>query len=409
MVKNQIEFNNKYPKEKEEKQIKVREKSGFQGQLVIEDYLSLEKLYLRSVKSTDKIILKNLPKLQECTIWDCEAKDLIIENCPQVKKLDVENNSLTNLEFLKDLNNLKELKIDDNTKLVEILKPLQGDWEIYRKIKFVQGNNKDSQDIIKNLSSKLELSQQKYDELKKFLKGVMVSLSQDAKQELVNKLDRETKRKGSISSSGRTKELISNTRAVVESAKEIKKELENELVESKIKIQKLEEELKKLQNEDPRYQQLKESVEQKKKELIELKCTVIINNKLEEDDLEDVLEAKKIGNSKKLEKAKSTLKRLTQQKINEQEIDDLCQLQEEIIKLEIELGVKNEELFNRVQVNYNNIVNITNSTISAQDSNLVLGNNTFGDNANFEIEKQEAKVVEEKSAPKFTNFFKNKK
>jgi len=65
MVNNQIEFDNKFSKE--EKEIKLK-REDFQGKLVIEDYLNLEKLYLRDIKSIDKITLKNLPQLQECTI-----------------------------------------------------------------------------------------------------------------------------------------------------------------------------------------------------------------------------------------------------------------------------------------------------------------------------------------------------
>jgi hypothetical protein len=68
MVKNQNEFNEKHSRENEEKQIKIREENNFKGQLVIENYPDLEKLYLRRVKNIDKLILKNLKNLGECTI-----------------------------------------------------------------------------------------------------------------------------------------------------------------------------------------------------------------------------------------------------------------------------------------------------------------------------------------------------
>jgi len=38
------------------------------------------------------------------------VKDLVIENCPQVEKLDVRNNSLTNLKFLANLEKLERLE-----------------------------------------------------------------------------------------------------------------------------------------------------------------------------------------------------------------------------------------------------------------------------------------------------------
>lgn len=68
MVKNQTEFSEKHPKDKKEKVIKIREESNFQGELVIEDYPDLDKLYLRNVKKVDKLILKNLKNLTEFTI-----------------------------------------------------------------------------------------------------------------------------------------------------------------------------------------------------------------------------------------------------------------------------------------------------------------------------------------------------
>ncbi|CAG8855766.1 24622_t:CDS:2, partial [Gigaspora margarita] len=120
------------------KEIKLKNKD-FSGQLVIADYPNLAKLYLRDDGNMDKIILKNLEQLQD-------LQDLVIENCPQIKKLNVKTNLLTNLEFLKSLESLEELELDNNTninsgleylpaglekfscnntKLVEVLKPYQ--------------------------------------------------------------------------------------------------------------------------------------------------------------------------------------------------------------------------------------------------------------------------------------------
>jgi len=66
MVNNQIEFNNAYSKET--KKIEIRRNRNFQGDLLIENYLELETLNLRDIRSIDKVVLKNLPRLQECTI-----------------------------------------------------------------------------------------------------------------------------------------------------------------------------------------------------------------------------------------------------------------------------------------------------------------------------------------------------
>src|SRR5207237_3365367 len=97
MINNQKRFDKKFSKEKKIIDFKYKE---FQGQLNIKDYSKLKEIYLLRVKSIDKITLRNLSQLQECTIWDCSLTDLVIESCPQIKKLNVRNNFLTNLEFL---------------------------------------------------------------------------------------------------------------------------------------------------------------------------------------------------------------------------------------------------------------------------------------------------------------------
>ena len=115
MVNNQIEFNKKYSDKEIIKEIKIETEDFEEKQLEIENYLNLEKLYLYDIQEIEKIKIKNLTQLQECTIWDCGVKELIIENCPQIRKLNVRRNLLTSLEFLKGLENLEYLEMDGNT------------------------------------------------------------------------------------------------------------------------------------------------------------------------------------------------------------------------------------------------------------------------------------------------------
>jgi DNA repair exonuclease SbcCD ATPase subunit len=187
-----------------------------------------------------------------------------------------------------------------------------------------------------------------------------------------------------------TKELMLNTEAIIDMEKEIKKELEDELVEAKTKIQKLEQELKKLQTEDPQYQQLKENIEKKKIELAELKNVIIKNNELEEDDLEDILEDQinflKTGDSRRLDRTKRKLVK----SISNQEITNLCQLQESIIKLEIKLGETQVNQINQIINNNNYYYSL--GSVSAQGGNVLVGNNTFTGDADFSVQNLEAKV-----------------
>jgi len=244
MVNNQIEFNEKY-NNKEVKEIEIKRNRNFQGELVIEGYSKLEKLNLRDIKNIDNITLRNLTKLQDCAIWNCNTKELIIENCPQIEKLNVLRNLLTNLEFIKDLKSLERLEMDSNDKMREILEPYEDDWKAYQKD--LQEENKDNQELLRKvrvLEKENEFLNIKYDELKKFLKGILTSLSQEEKKGLSVELNRKINRKDSFSAPGMTKELVLNTEKVVKSWKEIRKELESELAESKAKIEDLEKELK---------------------------------------------------------------------------------------------------------------------------------------------------------------------
>jgi len=125
-ISNFNELNNKENLE-EIKEIKIGYKKFSDKQLVIENYSKLESLQLLKVNSIDKITLKNLTQLKECTIQGCGVTELVIENCPQIKTLNVRDNSLTNLEFLATLENLEELELDGNAELIKTLKPYKGD------------------------------------------------------------------------------------------------------------------------------------------------------------------------------------------------------------------------------------------------------------------------------------------
>ena len=68
MVNNQTEFNKKYFDKEVTKEIKIETEDFEEQQLDIENYLNLGKLYLYDIQDIEKIKLKNLTQLQECTI-----------------------------------------------------------------------------------------------------------------------------------------------------------------------------------------------------------------------------------------------------------------------------------------------------------------------------------------------------
>jgi len=73
---------------------------------------------------------------------------LVIENCPQIKKLNIRSNLLTNLNFLQSLPNLENLEIDGNTELASGLEHLPKSLKTFsfentkltEVLKFCQGN-----------------------------------------------------------------------------------------------------------------------------------------------------------------------------------------------------------------------------------------------------------------------------
>lgn len=381
MVNNQNEFNNQYSKEL--KKIEIKRNRNFQGQLVIENYPELESLNLRDIRGIDKVILKNLTQLQECTIWDCSIKELIIDNCPQIKKLIVRSNLLTSLEFVKDLKNLEELDLYgnvginsglehlssslkvlsyENTKLVEILKPYKGNWNSWKTVQKLT-----------------ELAQQAPQELAKSfwdLEEEIKILKQKQPITLNNPLELEQKyQKLKSTINFLLKEETTKTQKinVLQSQPIITEELISKLKKQKDNLSEFQKSNQELQEKLSFYETVRDKIHQKEQEIIKLKQTIISINHLEEDDLEDILEAQieflQTNNSKRLERTKKKLVKI----ISEEEISNLCQLQEVIIKLQNNINQREQQI--------NQIIN----NITVQQGHAFVGSTTIRDNANLSI------------------------
>ncbi|KLL04557.1 MAG: hypothetical protein MRERV_18c014 [Mycoplasmataceae bacterium RV_VA103A] len=342
MVNNQNEFNSKYPKDWKEK-IEIK-RGNFQGQLVIEDYSESESLNLRNVKNIDKVVLRNLPQLKECVVWDCNTRDLVIEDCPQLKKLVIYKNLLTNLEFLKDLNNLEELKIDGNAELTKVLEPYESDWKACQK------NIQELSKAVRENPQALSELREKYADLKTFLKEVWFSLSGETQKNLMNKLDNEIKsqEKAVISDNIVNREL--NTVEIklgVKKSLGVMKEIKKELEEEKSKNQELE---KKLQEQKKsgiteQIEQLKSQISKSQKELndvvskYELRKNLGPNlNSLFDHQKEiTTLEVKNQHNQSFEEKKERKKEIMDYYPKFSQQLDKVCQLKAKITKLEIKL------------------------------------------------------------------------
>jgi uncharacterized protein YllA (UPF0747 family) len=65
MTYNQEQINKEFTKQIKEIEL---EDENFEGNLIIENYSSLEKIYLQNIESIEQITLKDLPNLQEIAI-----------------------------------------------------------------------------------------------------------------------------------------------------------------------------------------------------------------------------------------------------------------------------------------------------------------------------------------------------
>jgi hypothetical protein len=384
-IKNQNEFNKEYPKEK--KEIKMEDEEFEEQQLVIEDYQELEKLCLRDNEGIEKIILRNLKKLQECEIWKCRIKELVIENCPQVKILDVENNLLTNLGFIKDLKNLEELKINGNTELTKILEPYYNenglDWKTYQKV--IQGSSESVQELLKELSRKVRDLQEENEKLKESL-PVAIDNPADFEKKYQNL--KETLNFFLKKERIKTEEIIQ----LEEKSKEINlvnekkddiatSDLFKRIKEDKKNLSTLKRTNKELKEKLNSFKKLyfikKQEIEQKEKEIKKLKVSFLERAKgykKTEEKLDELLEVQTeiiiIGRkegyiSKKKDEISGKLTLKAQ--LTVEELTNLCQLQTEITQLKLEI----QSNLNRI----NQIFHIKN----IQGFNIEGSNNQIGD------------------------------
>jgi Leucine-rich repeat (LRR) protein len=90
---------------------------------VIEDFPNLDTIVIpdcgddipEKFSNLPKVQIRNCPQLKSVEITCYEVQNFSASNCPQIEKLNLENNSLTSLD-ISELTNLKVLKCDDDFK-----------------------------------------------------------------------------------------------------------------------------------------------------------------------------------------------------------------------------------------------------------------------------------------------------
>jgi len=349
MVNNQIEFNNEYSKEVKEIEIKNED---FQGSLVVGNYLKLEDLYLYNISSVNKLTLKNLPQLQNCTIQGCDTTELIIESCPQIKELNIQTNFLTNLEFLTSLNKLETLKVDGNPKLSEILKPYQNNWKIYREeIQKMIKLAKISPQKLLDVQEENKASKEKYNILKTALASFSAEIQKEIKEkeiaEINSKIKETETKEVIISPTMITEKLLTLTQINVEKLREWKEEKQKELSELKKKKEELEERLIKEKKEQLEKLKSEFLAEKKgflanfssnnKKEKVQRKLGIYLdsnNSKVAREDAKEWLLKRELENSK--------LTRLLNELYTKQQEISLLETPQKVITEETQITTKEE-------------------------------------------------------------------
>jgi Leucine-rich repeat (LRR) protein len=118
MTKPQEYLNNEFSKEVDKIKIDCEDfDDSLNSSLTVEGYSNLMEINISESEKIRQLTLKNLPNLTKCTVKGCEVEQLNIENCPNIEFLNVYNNSLTSLSFVKDLANLSTLEISKNEKI----------------------------------------------------------------------------------------------------------------------------------------------------------------------------------------------------------------------------------------------------------------------------------------------------
>jgi hypothetical protein len=107
MVKAQEYINQKYQKDAE---IISENAQNLEGDLIIENFPDLKKIECRNNKGLTSIKLINLSKLDYFHGNGCHLEEVIVKDCPSITFFNVANNYLSDLTFLDDLNSEK-LKI----------------------------------------------------------------------------------------------------------------------------------------------------------------------------------------------------------------------------------------------------------------------------------------------------------
>ncbi|CAI2177391.1 3979_t:CDS:2 [Funneliformis geosporum] len=235
-----------------------------------------------------------------------ELEDLLIENCPQLKILNLSSNSLTNSEFLANLESLEKLELDGNTELTELIE---------KSIK---------EKVVNQLDSELS-------EISK----------------------RIVERKGSFSESGNTDELTSIAGEVVKNLKGINENLKNELAESDSKVQELEEKFRAKEEEisrlELRLQGLVEASKIQKEKIINSLLQVFPEKRLLQELIGTHLEFTKAKKqklpSRKLEKECQRIKNELEERLNDDEelmekVETILTDCEELVDQELELEAK---------------------------------------------------------------------
>ncbi|CAG8437404.1 6946_t:CDS:2 [Ambispora leptoticha] len=157
------------------------EYEDFEESLIIENYPNLTKIEIADTNKVEKLTLKNLLSLENCSITNCKLEKLVIENCPKLSEINVRNNSLIELEFTKNLNSLIKLEVDGNK---EIVSGISEEESNRRELLSLKEENK-------KLEIKNKILKEKFEEISSLIKSLKTKPVNDPKTtEIIEALEK---------------------------------------------------------------------------------------------------------------------------------------------------------------------------------------------------------------------------
>lgn len=356
MVKAQEWLDTNYPEKNQVKTIELDDE--LEGELTISDFPQLEEIKKKTEgeKNIAELTINNCPSLKRINCYLCrKIKELTITGCPQISEINCDTNQIENLE-LSEFAELKRLNCSNNRLTsLDVSKNKQLVQFVCEKNKITK-LNLDNNPLITFLdisNNPLVHSPYFFPKKKKVETQKLRQKLTENEQNLVNSQEENEDKELLIVN------LESNIELLEERMVEIVNLKSKEIDELQINLQILQGELIEEKERNWTILQELEKLREEQKDVKQVKferLLINLKNKLSsnlQELLDDLLEAKVESFTNNNPFVKRQVDKIKQRilksgEVSEKELDDICQNQEELVKLE-----KKPKLEAKIEVNIN--------------------------------------------------------